>query len=387
MRRVYFDHVATTPVHPQVMEAMLPYFRDIFGNPQSLHDFGEEARRAVEEARGQVADLIGARREEIVFTSCGTESDNMALKGVALAHQKKGKHIITSQIEHHAIMHSARTLEKWGFDVTYLPVDGCGFVDPQDVEKAITQETTLVSITHASNEIGTIEPIAEIGKITREKEVYFHIDAVQTTGQIPVDVNELGVDLLSLAAQGFYGPKGAGALYVRKGVRVIPLMDGGIQEGGKRAGTENVPAIVGLGKAAELAKEEMAERIQHLEPLRDKLMKGLVERIDKVLITGHPQKRLPGHVSVCVKFIEGESMLMFLNMQGVAASSGSTCTSKALKASHVLAAIGIPAADAQGSLLFTLGRDNQEEDVDYVLEVLPPIVQRLRDMSPLYHKK
>jgi cysteine desulfurase len=387
MRRVYFDHVATTPVHPQVMEAMLPYFRDIFGNPQSLHDFGEEARRAVEEARGQVADLIGAQPQEIIFTSCGTESDNMALKGVALAHQKKGKHIITSQIEHHAIMHSARTLEKWGFDVTYLPVDGCGFVDPQDVEKAITKETTLVSLTHASNEIGTIEPIAEIGKITREKRVYFHIDAVQTAGQIPVDVNELGVDLLSLAAQGFYGPKGVGALYIRKGVRVVPLMDGGIQESGKRAGTENVPAIVGLGKAAELAKKEMAERIQHLEPLRDKLMKGLVEKIDEVLITGHLQRRLPGHVSVCVRFIEGESMLMFLNMQGVAASSGSTCTSKALKASHVLAAIGIPAADAQGSLLFTLGQDSQEEDVDYVLEVLPPIVQRLREMSPLYHKK
>ena len=384
MRRVYLDNAATTPLLPEVREAMLPYLGEAFGNPSSLHDWGEPAREAMETARAQVAQLIGANAEEIIFTGSGTESNNFAIKGLALAQQSKGKHVVVSAIEHFSVLHSARTLEKWGFELTLVPVDKYGVVDPEKVRKSLREDTVLVSVMHANGEVGTIEPIKEIAQITRENNVVFHTDAVATAGTIPVDVDELGVDALSLAGNQFYGPKGVGALWVRKGMRIMPFLDGGVQEGGRRAGTENVPAIAGLGKAAELAKASMTSRTKHLTRLRDRLLAGLPGKIDHVVVTGHLQNRLPGHASFCVEFIEGESMLMLLDSQGVAVSSGSACTSRALKASHVLIAMGLSHAVAQGSILFTLGTDNTPEDMDYVLEVLSPIVDRLRQMSPLY---
>jgi len=386
MRKVYLDNASTTPLLPEVREAMIPFLNELFGNPSSLHDWGNAAQEAIEAARVQVAQLIGANAEEIIFTGSGTESNNFAIKGLALAQQNKGKHVVVSAIEHFSVLHSARTLEKWGFELSLIPVDKYGVVDPEDVRKSLKKDTVLVSIMHANGEVGTIEPIQEIAKITRENNVVFHTDAVATTGTIPVDVKELRVDSLSLAGNQFYGPKGVGALWVRKGVRIMPLLDGGVQEGGRRASTENVPAIVGLGKAAELATANMATRVEHLTPLRARLLTELPGKIDHVVVTGHPQNRLPGNTSFCVEFIEGESMLMLLNSQGVAVSSGSACTSRALKASHVLIAMGISHELAQGSLLFSFGLDNTPEDVDYVLEVLPPIVDRLRQMSPLYAK-
>jgi cysteine desulfurase len=386
MRKVYLDNTAATPLLPEVREAMLPFLGETFGNPSSLHDWGDGAREAVEEARAQVAALIGASPEEIIFTGSGTESNNFAVKGLALAQQGKGKHVLVSAIEHFSVLHSARTLEKWGFKVTEVPVDKHGLVDPENVRKRIRDDTILVSVMHANGEVGTIQPIKEIAEITREKKIPLHTDAVATAGTIPVDVKELGVDALSLAGNQFYGPKGVGALWVRRGVRVIPLLDGGVQEGGRRAGTEDVPAIVGLGKAAELARADMENRIKHLIPLRDRLLRELPDRIEHVIVTGHTEKRLPGNASLCVEFIEGEAMLMMLNIQGVAVSSGSACTSRALKASHVLIAMGISHEVAQGSILLTLGMDTSDEDIDYVLEVLPPIVDRLRQMSPLYAK-
>ena len=386
MRKVYLDNASTTPLLPEVCEAMMPYLGDVFGNPSSLHDWGDAARQAIDVARAQVAQLIGANTEGIIFTGSGTESNNFAIKGLALAQQAKGKHVVVSAIEHFSVLHSARTLEKWGFELSLVPVDKHGVVDPEDVRKSLRKDTVLVSVMHANGEVGTIEPIQEIAKIAREDNVVFHTDAVATAGTIPVDVKELGVDALSLAGNQFYGPKGVGALWVRKGVRIMPLLDGGVQEGGRRAGTENVPAIVGLGKAAELATANMAARLEHLTPLRDRLLTELPGKIDHVVVTGHLQNRLPGNASFCVEFIEGESMLMLLNSQGVAVSSGSACTSRALKASHVLIAMGISHELAQGSLLFSFGLDNTPEDIDYVLEVLPPIVDRLRQMSPLYAK-
>ena len=386
MKKIYFDNSAANPLHPEVRKAMLPYLTEIFGNPSSLHDRGDSVKEAVEAAREQVARLIGADTEEIIFTGSGTESNNLAIKGLALARQDKGKHIIVSAIEHFSVLHSAKTLEKWGFEVTEIPVDKYGMVNPEDVRRNLRDDTVLVSIMHANGEVGTVEPIQEIAEMTREKKVVFHTDAIATTGTIPVDVAELGVGALSLAGNQFYGPGGSGALWVKKGVRIIPLLDGGVQEGGRRAGTENVPAIVGLGKAAELAADDMNNRVKHVSHLRNRLLTELPGRIDHVFVTGHPQQRLPGHASFCVEFIEGEAMLMFLNMQGVAVSSGSACTSRALKASHVLIAMGISHALAQGSLLFTMGMDNTPEDIDYVLEALPPIVDRLRQMSPLYDK-
>jgi cysteine desulfurase len=386
MRQVYLDNAASTPLLPEVREAMLPYLGEVFGNPSSLHDWGDGAREAIETARGQVAGLIGAAPEEIIFTSCGTESNNFAVKGLALAQQGRGKHVVVSAIEHFSVLHSAKTLEKWGFEVTEVPVDKYGLVDPEEVSEAIRQDTVLVSIMHANGEIGTIEPIKEIAKITKERKVAFHTDAVATAGTIPVDVRELGVDALSLAGSAFYGPKGSGALWVRKGLRIIPLLDGGVQEGGRRGGTENVPAIVGLGKAAEIAGANMAARSAQLVPLRDRLLKELPERVEHVIITGHTTDRLPGHASFCVRFIEGEGMLMLLSSKGIAVSSGSACTSRALKASHVLIAIGLSHEIAQGSLLCTLGLDSTGEDIDYFLEALPPIVERLRQMSPVYDK-
>lgn len=386
MNLIYMDHVATTPVHPQVLEAMLPYFKENFGNPSSLHDLGQRAMEALDSARGQVAELIGGDPGEVLFTGSATEANNFAIKGLARAGEDKGKHVIVSSIEHFSVLYSARTLEKWGFEVTYLPVDGYGMVDPQQVARSIRPDTVLVSVMHANSEVGTIEPIAEIAKITKANRVVFHTDATATAGVIPLSVRALVVDALTLSGNQFYGPKGVGALWLRKGVRIIPLLDGGIQESGRRAGTEDVPAIVGLGEAARLAKADLAARTAHVTPLRDRLIQGLLSKVPRSLLTGHPQQRLPHHASFCIEFIEGESMLMFLNDKGVAVSSGSACTSRALKSSHVLAAMGIPPEVAQGSLLFSLGQDNTQRQVDHVLEVLSPIIERLRQMSPLYAK-
>ncbi len=384
MRKVYLDHAATTPVHQKVLEAMLPYFSDKFGNPSNLHDVGREAKNAVEEARGKTAALVGAKPEEIYFTASGAESNNFAIRGLAQANSQKGNHIIVSQIEHFSVLHPAKTLEKSGFTVTYLETDKTGLVNPADVGKAITKDTILVSIMHANNEIGTIQPIEEIGRITKSKGVLFHTDAVASVGWVPVDVRALGVDALSLSGHQFYGPKGAAALFVRKGVRIKPQIEGGIQEDGRRAGTENVPGIVGLGAAAEIAAAEITHRLSYVSSLRDRLQKGLTEKIDHIVVNGHPTRRLPHNLNVSMWYVEGESMLLFLNMEGVSVSSGSACTSRSLKASHVLVCIGTDAAVANGTLLMTLGMENTAEDVDYVIEKLPPIVQRLREMSPLY---
>jgi cysteine desulfurase len=386
MRRIYLDYAATTPTDPEVIKAMAPYFSDVFGNPSSLHSFGQEAKEAIEEARGTVASFIGAKPEEIVFTSGGTESNNFALKGVAYANSNKGNHIITSAIEHHAIIEPAKFLEKQGFKVTYLKVDKYGLVDPQDVKRAITDKTILISIMHANNEIGAIQPIQEIGRIAREEGIYFHTDAVQTFGHLSINVDELNVDLLSASAHKLYGPKGVGALYIRKGTRILPFMHGGDQENNRRASTHNVPGIVGFGKAVQLAREKMIEEGKKLIPLRDKLIKGILDNIDHTRLNGHPAKRLPNNVNVSVEYIEGEAMILNLDMEGVACSTGSACTSSSLEPSHVLLAIGLSPDIAHGSLRFTLGRYTEEENIDYVLEVLPRIVRRLRVMSPLYNK-
>jgi cysteine desulfurase len=383
---IYTDHAAAMPLDPKVFEAMVPYFKEFYGNPSSIHEDGEKARQALEEARDRVARLISSQPEEVIFTSCGTESNNLALKGIALAHQSKGKEIIISGVEHFSIMHCVNALEKAGFHITRLPVDPYGLVDPGAVERAITPQTILVSVMHSNPEVGTIEPIAEIGKITRAKRVLFHTDAVDSVGNVPVDVNELNVDLLSLASSTFYGPKGAGALYIRKGVKIQPLLDGGIQERGLRAGTENVPAIVGMGVAADLAREEIPRRMSYLKGLSARLTEELPKRIPYIRFLGHPTQRLPGNVSVAVEYIEGEAMLLFMDMEGVRISSGSACISRSLKVSHVMLAMGIDAATAQGSLLFSFGMQNKREDVDHILQVLPPIVERLRNMSPVYRK-
>lgn len=386
MSRVYLDNAAATAILPEVLEAMLPYLKDSYGNPQSVHDWGDEVREAMESARGRVAALVEASPEEIIFTSSGTESNNMAIKGLATAQQSKGKHIVISAIEHFSVLHSARTLEKAGFETTVVPVDQHGLVDPSEVARSIRKDTVVVSVMHANSEVGTIQRISEIAKSVKESGAVFHTDAVATAGNIPVNVRQLGVDALSLAANQFYGPKGVGALWVRRGIRVMPLLDGGVQEGGRRPGTENVPGIIGLGKAAELAKTEIPGRMKHLSALRDRLISGLVSRIEHTRLTGHPTQRLPGNASFYIEFIEGESMLMLLNQKGIAAASGSACTSRALKASHVLTAMGIPPELSHGSLLFTFGVANTDADVDLVLEALPPIVDRLRKMSPLYDK-
>lgn len=387
MKPVYFDHAATTPVHPDVLKAMLPYFGENFGNASSLHFMGQEAARAVEEAREKVAQLINCDPREIVFTGSGTEADNFALKGIAEKLKVRGNHIITSSIEHHAIETTCRYLEKKGFKVTYLPVDKDGLVDPDDLNREITDQTILVSIMHANNEVGTIQPIKELAQVAREKGILFHTDAVQTVGSIPVDVRDLGVDLLSLSAHKFYGPKGVGALFIRKGVAIEPLIHGGGQERNLRAGTTNVPGIVGLGKAAELAKNELSLRMEHNLSLRERLIKGLEANLTDFVLTGHRKKRLPGNVSICVEYIEGESMLLLLSIEGFACSSGSACTSGSLEPSHVLLAMGIDPQLAQGSLRITLGRENTEEDVDRFLEVLPKVVKRLREMSPFKPQK
>lgn len=377
------DHAATTSTDVEVVEAMKPFFTQKYGNPNSIHSFGQEAREAVEEAREKIARLIGANPSEIVFTAGGTEADNYAIKGIAWANQKKGNHIITSQIEHHAVLHSCQFLEKHGFKVTYLKVDKYGLIDPEDVKKAITDQTILVTIMHANNEIGTIEPIKEIGKIVKKAGIYFHADSVQTTGHIPIEVNDLGVDMLSISGHKLYGPKGVGALYLRKGTKIVNLIDGGAQEKNRRAGTENVTGMVGLGKAVELAEKRLAGgEVDKVVKLRDKLITGIMDQIKNVRLNGHSTKRLPGNVNICFEFIEGESMLLNLDMKGVAASSGSACTSGSLEPSHVLLAIGLPPEIAHGSLRLTLGKDNTEEDIDYVIDILPKIIEKLRALSP-----
>ncbi|MBF0565969.1 MAG: aminotransferase class V-fold PLP-dependent enzyme, partial [Nitrospirae bacterium] len=381
MKMRYFDHVATNPMSPSVLEAMLPFLKEQFGNPLSMYDIGLIAKNAIEKAREEVAALINAKPSEIIFTSSGAEANNFALKGIALARQKEGNHIITTKMEHHSITNTARSLEKSGFVVTYIVPDRYGLIDPEAVQKAINKDTVLISVTHASSEVGTIEPISEIAQIAHAHNVVFHVDAVATTGNVPVDVKELDVDLLSMAAHQFYGPKGAGAVYMKTGQRILPLIYGGIQESGRRAGTENVPAIVGMGKAASIARAELPSRLTHVRALRDKLISGM-SGVEKVHLTGHPEKRLPGHASFVIEYIEGEGMLLLLGSKGVYAASGSACTSKALKASPALIAMGMPAGMAHGSIVFSMGKDNGMEDVEFVLEEFPQIIKRLRAMSP-----
>jgi len=384
MTSVYLDRIAATPLLPEVREAMAPYLGEAFGNPQSLHAAGRRAQEAVEEAREDVAALVGARAAEIYFTASGTEANNFAVKGLALGHQAKGRHIVISAIEHSSVLNSVKALERQGFTATLVPVDGSGRVDPAGVEQALTKETILVSVMTANSEVGTIEPIAAIAAAAKPRGILVHTDAVAAAGSVPLDVQALGVDALSLAGDQFYGPKGGAALFVRKGVRILPLLDGGIQEGGRRGGTENVPAVVGLGRAARLATRDMAARRAAVVPLRDRLLDELPRRIEHVLVTGSRTDRLPHHASFCVEFVEGEAMLLSLDMRGVAASSGSACTSKALKASHVLLAMGLDHATAQGSLVFSLLDATTPADLDRLLEVFPPIVDRLRRMSPLW---
>jgi cysteine desulfurase len=384
VKRIYLDYAATTPVHPNVVKAMLPYFTEKYGNPSSAHSCGTEAREGVEAARKTLAEFIGARDEEVVFTSGGTESDNFALKGIAYANQDKKDHIITSAVEHHAVLEPCRFLETQGFHVTYLPVDQYGMINPDDVRKAITPKTALVSVMHASNEVGTIEPIGEIGKITREAGVYLHTDAVQTVGHLPIDVKTLNVDLLSLSGHKLYGPKGIGALYIRKGTKIIPFMQGGGQEDGRRGSTYNVPGIVGLGKAIEIAKAEMDAEAVRLTGLRDRIIKELKQKIDYIKLNGHPTKRLPNNVNMSMAFVEGEATLMSLDLEGICVSTGSACSSESMDPSHVLTAMKIPAEEARCSLRFTLGKWTVEEEVDKLLTVLPRIMAKLREMSPLY---
>jgi len=387
MERIYLDYAATTPCAPEVVAAMLPFFSDRFGNPASMHASGQENKGAVEEARERIASFLGAAPGEIVFTSGGTESNNTAVKGVAYARQGKGNHIITSPIEHHAVLEPCHFLEKEGFEITILPVDGDGLVDPDDVRKTITGKTILISVMHANNEIGTIQPIEEIGRIARERGVYFHTDAVQTLGHLPFTVGELHVDLLSASAHKLYGPKGVGILFVKKGTRLTPFMHGGEQENRRRASTHNVPGIVGFAKAVELASEGMETEVRELTALRDRLITGLREGIEAVKLNGHSTRRLPNNVNISVAHVEGEGLLLSLDMLGIACSTGSACSSASLEPSHVLMALGLPHELAHGSLRFSLGRPTTAADIDRLLAVLPPVVQRLRAMSPLYNQQ
>ena len=380
-RRIYMDNAATTATRPEVLEAMLPYFTQHYGNPSSIHAFGRDARRALENARKQVAAALNCEPREVYFTAGGSESDNWAIR--CALQNKQGKHIITSAIEHHAVLHTCEYMEKQGYEVTYLPVDEYGIVSVEDVKKAIRPDTALITIMAANNEIGTIQPIAEIGKIAKEAGILFHTDAVQAIGAIPVDVKEWNVDMLSLSGHKFHAPKGVGALYIRKGIRITNLIYGGAQERGLRAGTENLPGIVGLGKAIELAVAELPEYAEKMTKLRDKLIDGILANITDVQLNGHRTQRLPGNVNVSVRYVEGEALLMRLDLAGIAASSGSACTSGSLDPSHVLLAIGLPHEIAHGSLRLSLGSETTEADVDYVIETLPNIVNTLRAMSPL----
>lgn len=383
-KTIYFDHAATTSVKPEVLEAMIPYFTERYGNPSSIYSLGRENKKTIDDAREKVAKALNAQPKEIFFTSGGSESDNWALKGIAFANQAKGKHIITTNIEHHAILNTCKFLVKQGFEVTYVPVDEKGLVHVEDIEKAIRPDTILISVMFANNEIGTIQPIKEIGKLAKEKGIYFHTDAVQAVGNIPIDVNDMNIDMLSLSAHKFYGPKGVGVLYIRDGVRILPFIHGGEQERGKRASTENVAGIVGLGKAIELATSNIDIYNKKLLQFRDRAIKEILEKIPYSRLNGDSNNRLPGNVNISFEFIEGESILLMLDMKGICASSGSACTSGSLDPSHVLLAIGLPHEIAHGSLRLTFGEENTQEDLDYLLETLPPIIERLRAMSPLY---
>ncbi|AMJ41634.1 cysteine desulfurase NifS [Anaerotignum propionicum] len=384
--KIYMDNAATTPVRDEVLDTILPYFKEFYGNASSVYSIAKESKKALEKAREQVAKGIGAKAEEIYFTAGGSESDNMALRGVAEALAKKGNHIITTKIEHHAILHTGEYLEKQGCEVTYLPVDEFGKISLEELEKSIRPETILISVMFANNEIGTIQPIAEIGKLAHEKGILFHTDAVQAVGHVAIDVNEMNIDLLSMSGHKLGAPKGIGAIYIRKGIPILPLIFGGAQEKKKRAGTENIPGIVGLGKAVELAVSEMETETKRLIHLRDKLINGILEKVPHSRLNGHPTDRLPGNCNISFGYIEGESMLLLLDAMGVAASSGSACTSGSLDPSHVLMAIGLPHEIAHGSLRLTLDRGNTEEEVDFILEKIPDVVQKLRDMSPLYEE-
>ena len=386
--KVYLDNAATTMVRKEVVDAMIPAFTTYYGNPSSLHEYAREAEQLLDAARKDVAAIIGAKPDEIVFTGGGSESDNMALRGAVAANKKKGKHVITSAVEHHAVLYTLQAMEREGLiDLTILPVDEYAAVSAESVAAALREDTVLVSIMFANNEVGTINPIAEIGKICRDKGVLFHTDAVQATGHIPIDVAKMNIDLMAISAHKFHGPKGVGVLYIRKGVRIPSLIIGGGQEKKRRAGTENVPGIVGLATALKLANEHMAENAVRVGALRDKLLKGIAERIPDVKLNGHPTDRLPNNVNYSIRYIEGESILLMLDINGIAASSGSACTSGALDPSHVLLAMGLPHEIAHGSLRLTLSEFTTEEEIDYVLDLLPQIVQRLRDMSPLYPKQ
>ena len=384
MKKYYLDNAATTPTDPRVLQAMLPCFTEVYGNPSSQHAFGQTAKHLVEEARKTVASFIEASPEEIIFTSGGTEGNNTVIEGIAHARREKGNHVITSKIEHHSILEPCHFLEKEGFEVTLIPVNEYGIVDPDDVRKAITEKTILISIMHANNEIGTIQPLTEISKIARENGIYFHTDAVQTFGHFPISVNELQIDLLSASAHKLYGPKGIGILYVRKGTRIEPILRGGDQEKRRRASTHNVPGIVGLGKAVELAKEEVVNEIEKLTVLRNMLIDGILTKIEHSRLNGHPSQRLPNNVNISFSYVDGGSMLLKLDMEGIACSTGSACTSSNLEPSHVLSAIGLPLELAHGSLRFSLGRQTTEDNICYVLEVLPGIISKLRSISPAY---
>ncbi len=380
---IFFDNASTTKLDERVFKSMVDFLQENYGNPSSMHDLGQKASEAIENARNDVANLIDAKEDEIYFTSCATESNNMALWGIARAYKEKGNHIVTSSIEHYSILNPLKEMQKEGWEITILPVDNNGFVDPNDVKKAINKKTVLVSIMHANNEIGTIQKINEISKIVKEAGIIFHSDCVGTAGIIPLNVDELGFDCISFSAQQMYGPKGIAALYLKKGVKIKPLLLGGVQERGRRAGTENVPAIVGFGVASKIAKEEMAANVKKVTNLRDKLFNGIIEKIEKVKLNGHASQRLPGNLHLSFEYIEGESIILLLNNEGIAASSGSSCASHALKSSHVLSAINVPPALANGSILFSLGKFNTQEEVEKVINVLPKIVEKLRKMSPL----
>ena len=383
-KRIFFDNASTTRIDDQVFKEMESYFRENYGNPSSLHDFGELAKSAVESARKKVANLVGASTEEIYFTSCGTESNNLALWGLARALKGKGNHIISSVIEHYSVLNPLKEMKKNSWNISLAPVDKCGLINTKDIENEITGSTILISIMHANNEIGTIQKLKEISLIAKKNNIIFHSDGVATAGIIPVNVRELGIDAYSFSAQQLHGPKGVAALFIKKGTRIKPIFLGGIQEEGRRAGTENVPGIVGFGKACELAKIKMEDNIKYISKLRDNLINGIINKVKNVKLNGHTTDRLPGNVHISFNYIEGESILLMLNMEGIAAASGSSCTSQALKSSHVLNAIGLSPTMAQGSILFSLGKYNTAEEVSRLLEVLPPIVKRLREMSPIY---
>jgi cysteine desulfurase len=388
MRQVYLDHTAGYPLDPQILEAMTPFFTEIYGNPASLHAYGTPVRIALEEARNHVAELIGAQKpEEILFTSGGTESNNLAIKGIALRNATKGRHLITSAVEHMSVLNPFKYLSTQGFDVTYLPVDRYGLIDLQQLEAALTDQTILVSIMYANGEIGTTEPIQQIGALLRDRGIIFHTDAVAAAGKMPINVHEEQIDVLTLSSNDLYGPKGVGALYVRSGTRIQPIVHGGGQERGIRSGTENTPGIVGMGAAACLARDALPKEVPRLTLLRDRFIKTVLETIPEAYLNGHPIRRVPNNINIRFSYIEGEALILSLDMEGVACSSGSACSSKTLEPSHVLLATGLKHEEAHGSLLFTLGKQNKEADIDYVIEILPQIVKRLRQISPLTPKE